>query len=225
MSEQITKRPLHRLTRGALIASLIVAAVAGAAFFLILMTTGNAFVRGEVSGVYWLYLNRAQTLFVLLSITCAAIWFALMVPGVILKGIDLLERVLLTMVVAILYIALQTLMGPSIGDMRIEYVHHTTLKTDKTVYHSGGVLTTSIMAGIMAELDNSPDSEPVYAYTFQPVVFKCDSRGVVCHSIYHGTYKLYEEPPISTLTTDGTAITLSLNGAVVWEHIVEADSE
>jgi hypothetical protein len=219
MMEAQTPLPTRRsLTRLALIASLIVTAVSGAAFFLILMTTGDAFVRGEASGIYWLYVNRSQTLLVLSLISCGAVWFAMLLPSVILDGINLLERLLLSIVVAILYIALLTLAGPQISDVSIQYVHGASIKTGTTVYRTGGVLTHWFMAGIAQALDDSPDSEPVYAYTCQPIVFACDSRGILCHTIYHGTEKLYVEPPITELTTSGSNITLTVNDVRAWTH-------
>jgi hypothetical protein len=219
MSEEAVKRPLNRLTRVALIASLAVAVLAGATFFLTLMTTGDAFVQGKVSGVYWLYANKEQTISLLIFMTCGALWFALMLPGVIVEGIALLERMLLTMGVAVVCIALLTLMGPSIGDQRIEYVQHTDLKTDQAVYRSGGVLTTNTMAGIAAALHDSPEPEPVYAYSFRPLVFRCDRWGIICHTTYQGAdTPKSDEPPLSTLRSDGSTINLVIDGQTVWTH-------
>jgi hypothetical protein len=218
MGDQAEQLPCHRRTRAALIASLIVAAAAGAAFFLILTTTGDAFVRGEASGIYWLYVNRLQTLLVLSLIACGAVWLAMMLPGVIIDGINLLERVLLSIVAVIFYIATLTLLGPQVSDVSIQYVHEASIKTDTKVYQSGGILTHWFMAGISQALDYTPDPEPVYAYKYQPIVFECDRWGVICRTIYHGPDQRYVAPPDTTLTTDGGTISLIVNGEAIWQH-------
>jgi hypothetical protein len=216
MSEQATHPNRERWTRALLILLALIEFAIAAISLVLMHTTGAGFVEGGQTGIYSLELIRGDVLNALVQINCVIMIVALIFPGMLLPAMPLLERVIVRVIVGIIYIATLTLTGPNISDVGVEYVHSSTLKTDRATYHSGGVLTHWFMAGIADALNDDPDKEPAKPYDYQPVIFQCDSRSIFCHAIYHGQTQRYTDPPATTLTTDGTTISLLVEGEEVW---------
>jgi hypothetical protein len=215
MSEQASNARWHKLRKVLLSTSVSIGLLAGAGFILGIAPHREAFFEGTFSGVYWLVINHDGILSTLSFVWYAAGWLVIMFS---FYG-RWFERILLSVLWLIVGCGILTFSGP---EMYSGYTHNTSLSTSNAVYHAGGKYSGDAICPPIGPIEECSH------FGYESVVYECDRLGFMCHAIYHGDtrrYNDYHRPPISTFTTDGTTIALNLNGTLIWEHQLNTGSD
>jgi hypothetical protein len=171
----------------------------------------EAFFTGDQAGVYWLIgIDWSPFALGMTCIISAWIAFALLIP------MQWLERLLITVIALFLIIGVLTLLGPQISEY---YVHTDSIRTTEGIYHTGHVV---MWAGSCPAIHTGRDA-CIDAYRYIPVVFRCDTFGLVCRAMYHASEQIVsgglENHPTSTLTlTNNGTIHLLIDGDVIWQQ-------
>jgi hypothetical protein len=212
MSEQPPVSRWHTLRKVLLIALISIGFLAAIGFMLGIAPPHEAFFDGTLNGAYWLVINHEGIQVTLSFVWYAAGWLAIMLS---FYG-KWLERLQLSVLWLIVGCGVLTFSGP---EMYSGYIHNTSIATSDAVYHAGGKNSGDAICPPIGPVEECSH------FGYEPVVFECDRLGFMCHAIYHGEirrYNDYHRPPTSKLTHDGRTLHLTIYGnVVIWEKSLD----
>ncbi len=190
-------------------------------YLLLNAVTGEPFIRGERTGVYWLEVNQSTMFGMVLVSPCITFVVAALIPGFILRKGLMVERATIAVFLILMGIAFRLFLGPPIAGLQ----HIETVQSRKHVFYLAERIPIegiTLLPHACWERANDPDCiEAEFSHEY--VVVRCGPLGLACQSVYFNAFdERINRSHGSLAVGPGThSVSLRINDRLVWTYEIK----